>query len=317
MAIVSKCSARFVARGSRHRELCVVLRQEVPSGGSGLAGSRPSLIMVGVRRWSGRIAKLLLVALVAVVGLMLLYRFVDPPTTPTLAWRAVKGEPIDQRWVPIEQISPRLVQAVIASEDARFCEHWGIDFAQLRAAIEETRDGNPRGASTITMQVTKNVFLWLERSYLRKAIELPLALILDLVMPKRRIMEIYLNIAEWAPGVYGAEAPPSIISAVRQRASRRRRRHDWPLPFPRRPCATRVRRGPATSGFPSSSRHACGGASIYRAWRGEPFPIGPGMVRFGSSRPNAQPQEPTCRHARRARSPPSIIVASATSSLPC
>jgi monofunctional glycosyltransferase len=184
----------------------VVLRQEVPSGGSGLAGSRPSLIMVGVRRWSGRIAKLVLVALVAVVGLMLLYRFVDPPTTPTLAWRAVKGEPIDQRWVPIEQISPRLVQAVIASEDARFCEHWGIDFAQLRAAIEETRDGNPRGASTITMQVTKNLFLWLERSYLRKAIELPLALILDFVMPKRRTMEIYLNIAEWAPGVYGAEA---------------------------------------------------------------------------------------------------------------
>jgi monofunctional biosynthetic peptidoglycan transglycosylase len=99
-----------------------------------------------------------------------------------------------------------LVRAVIASEDARFCLHRGIDFGELKAAIEDARQGNPRGASTITMQVVKNVFLWPSRSYVRKALELPLALLLDFAWPKRRIMEVYLNIAEWGPGIYGAEA---------------------------------------------------------------------------------------------------------------
>jgi monofunctional biosynthetic peptidoglycan transglycosylase len=116
------------------------------------------------------------------------------------------GASLDHRWVALESMSPRLVRAVVGSEDARFCAHHGIDFRQLKSAIEATRNGNPRGASTITMQVVKNLFLWPSRSYVRKAIELPLALMLELVWPKRRILEVYLNIAEWGPGIYGAEA---------------------------------------------------------------------------------------------------------------
>ena len=154
-------------------------------------------------RW---LAVIVAVLLVGVVLLMLLYRFVAPPTTPTLAWRSLMGRPIDRQWIALDDVSPRLIEAVIASEDARFCQHRGIDFRQLRAAIEESRDGYARGASTITMQVVKNVFLWRDRSYLRKAIELPLSLVLDFVMPKSRILEIYLNVAEWAPGIYGVEA---------------------------------------------------------------------------------------------------------------
>jgi monofunctional biosynthetic peptidoglycan transglycosylase len=96
---------------------------------------------------------------------------------------------------------------VIASEDAHFCVHHGIDFGELKAAIKEARSGAaPRGASTITMQLVKNVFLWPGRSYVRKALELPLALGLEVVWPKRRILEVYLNIAEWGPGTYGIEA---------------------------------------------------------------------------------------------------------------
>jgi len=176
--------------------------------GSEAGGSQAvrTLWRVGVVPWLCRFAAALVALLVAIVLSMVLYRWVDPPTTPTLAWRWLTGEAVDQRWVPLADISPNLINAVIAAEDSRFCRHRGIDFGELSAAIEESLEGNPRGASTITMQVVKNLYLWLDRSYLRKAIELPLALALDFVMPKRRILEIYLNLAEWAPGVYGAEA---------------------------------------------------------------------------------------------------------------
>lgn len=141
-----------------------------------------------------------------VLALMLVLRYVDPSATPVMMWDGLMGEPVDQRWVPLDQISPRLVRAVIASEDARFCRHNGIDYGALKAAIEDARRGRPRGGSTITMQVVKNLFLWPGRSYVRKAIELPLALALDALWPKRRIIEVYLNIAEWGHGVWGAEA---------------------------------------------------------------------------------------------------------------
>jgi len=111
----------------------------------------------------------------------------------------------DRRWVPLEEMAPRLVQAVLMSEDGRFCSHHGIDWRAIHAEI--TRDGGPsRGASTITMQMVKNLFLWQDKSYLRKGLEVPLAMVADAVMSKRRQMEIYLNIAEWGPGIYGAEA---------------------------------------------------------------------------------------------------------------
>jgi monofunctional biosynthetic peptidoglycan transglycosylase len=95
---------------------------------------------------------------------------------------------------------------VIVSEDGRFCSHWGIDFAEVAAAIKRTSGGVPRGASTITMQVAKNLFLWPAKSYLRKVVEVPLTYAIEMLWPKRRILEVYLNIAEWGPGVFGAEA---------------------------------------------------------------------------------------------------------------
>jgi monofunctional biosynthetic peptidoglycan transglycosylase len=109
--------------------------------------------------------------------------------------------------VPLDSISPALPVAVIASEDNRFCRHRGVDWGALREVVESAdEDGPSRGASTIPMQTAKNLFLWSGRSYVRKALELPIALWLDLVWSKRRMMENYLNIAEWGEGVFGAEA---------------------------------------------------------------------------------------------------------------
>lgn len=113
----------------------------------------------------------------------------------------------DRRWTPIDEIGDRLIYSVMMSEDGQFCSHKGVDLAEFRVLLEETLAGETtRGGSTITMQTVKNLYLWHGRSYLRKAIEMPYSIYLDLVMPKRRIMEIYLNIAEWGPGIYGAEA---------------------------------------------------------------------------------------------------------------
>ncbi|MGL4976258.1 MAG: monofunctional biosynthetic peptidoglycan transglycosylase [Bosea sp. (in: a-proteobacteria)] len=142
----------------------------------------------------------------------LLFAVVPPPSTLMLG-RWLTGQSVERQYVPLAQISPQLVRAVIASEDQRFCVHHGIDLGELRAVLS---DGNPsRGASTLTMQVAKNVFLWPGRSYVRKIIELPLALWIDLIWSKRRIMEVYLNIAEWGDGLYGAEAAAQVYFGKR------------------------------------------------------------------------------------------------------
>jgi monofunctional biosynthetic peptidoglycan transglycosylase len=122
--------------------------------------------------------------------------------------RWVTGKRVERTTVPLEAVAPVLARSVIASEDGRFCSHRGIDLSELRAAWEDAEDiSEVRGGSTITQQAAKNLFLWGGRSYVRKALEFPLALWMDLVLPKRRIMEIYLNIAEWGPnGEFGAEA---------------------------------------------------------------------------------------------------------------
>lgn len=135
-----------------------------------------------------------------------LYAVVDPPST-LIVWRRITGERVEQAWVPLSRISPNLQLAVIVAEDGRFCQHFGIDFAEIQDAIQdaETLD-DVRGGSTITQQVAKNLFLWQGRSFLRKVLEAPLALWIDLVLSKRRILEIYLNIAEMGPqGEFGAE----------------------------------------------------------------------------------------------------------------
>jgi monofunctional glycosyltransferase len=138
--------------------------------------------------------------------LLLLYRWVDPPASTLMLSQRFAGTPTTQRWVLLERMSPNLVAAVIASEDGHFCRHHGVDWGELREAIESAGDGLARGGSTISMQVVKNLFLWPSRSYVRKAIEIPLAYSIEALWSKRRILEIYLNIAEWGPGIFGAEA---------------------------------------------------------------------------------------------------------------
>ncbi len=125
--------------------------------------------------------------------------------------RWVMGEAVRREWVPLEQIAPSLPRAVIASEDQLFCAHWGVDFDVLREILSDP-DGPDRGGSTISMQTVKNVFLWHGRSYVRKAIEIPLALSADLAWGKKRMIEIYLNVAEWGDGIFGPRRPRSSIS---------------------------------------------------------------------------------------------------------
>ncbi|BBK36541.1 monofunctional biosynthetic peptidoglycan transglycosylase [Allostella sp. ATCC 35155] len=135
------------------------------------------------------------------------YRWIDPPVTPLMVIRWVGGAAIDHRPVALEAVAPALPRAVIASEDNRFCTHGGIDFAAVQDALDEHEEtGRLRGASTITMQVARNLFLWPGGGWFRKALEAPLALAIDAAWPKRRVMEVYLGIAEWGDGVFGAEA---------------------------------------------------------------------------------------------------------------
>jgi monofunctional glycosyltransferase len=131
------------------------------------------------------------------------------PVSTLMAWRSLRGAPMHRQWIDLAAMSPYLPRAVVAAEDAHFCKHHGIDWGALREAIDDAQeDGTPfRGASTITQQVAKNLFLWQGRDIVRKALEFPLALWIDFVLPKARILEIYLNIAELGPqGQFGAEA---------------------------------------------------------------------------------------------------------------
>ena len=166
---------------------------------------------VNVSIFSGaRALFLVMITLVALVtGMLLLFRFVDPPVSSLIVQQWLAGVPIAHRWVPLEQISPHLIRAVIMSEDGEFCGHAGIDFREMEVAFDRAeRNGTDgaRGASTISMQVAKNLFLWPSKSYLRKGLELVVTVAMELVWPKWRILEVYLNIAEWGPGIFGAEA---------------------------------------------------------------------------------------------------------------
>ena len=158
-----------------------------------------------------RVARnLLLIVLAALLLPYLLaplYRAGHPVST-LMAWRYLTGAPMSRQWVDFSAISPYLPRSVVSAEDAKFCSHHGIDWDALREVIDDAEDGEvTRGGSTITQQVAKNLFLWPGRSVVRKALELPLALWIDLVLPKQRILEIYLNIAELGPsGQFGAQA---------------------------------------------------------------------------------------------------------------
>jgi monofunctional biosynthetic peptidoglycan transglycosylase len=157
-------------------------------------------------RWLRLVLMIVIVVLLIPYVLVPIYRFVDPGST-LMMWRRITGHRVERTLVPIERIDPNLVRSVIASEDASFCTHHGIDLRQMREAVRSIGTKGERGGSTLTQQLAKNLFLWQGRNPVRKVLEVPLALWIDIVIPKRRQLEIYLNIVEWGPnGEFGAEA---------------------------------------------------------------------------------------------------------------
>ena len=177
------------------------------SAGSG-AQKRSKKRMDG--RWRLLLARLGLAAAIlagAVLVSIVLFRFVNPPITATMVVDKLRGGTLHRQWVPLEKISPNLQLAVIASEDGNFCDHRGVDWGAVREVINKAKSLKAvRGASTIPMQVAKNLYLWERRNYVRKALEVPLAYAMTTLWPKRRMLEVYLNIAQWGPHTYGAEA---------------------------------------------------------------------------------------------------------------
>lgn len=154
----------------------------------------------------GAAALLVLIVLSPIIG-AILYRFVPPPGTWTMLERKLSGDVIVHPWTPLKEISPHLVRAVIAAEDSRFCEHKGIDVEAVEKALENNKSGRKRrGGSTITQQTAKNVFLWQGGGWIRKGFEAYFTLVAERIWGKRRTMELYLNVAEWGNGYFGAEA---------------------------------------------------------------------------------------------------------------
>lgn len=168
----------------------------------------------GWRRWVKRGAIAFVIALLAPAPVILVLAVVQPPMTSVMAQQTIARvftgqRPIWPRHTTVDRsaISPNLRRAVLASEDDRFYLHHGIDFVEINNALErQRRGGKLRGASTLTQQVAKNLFLWNGRSYVRKGLEMYLTLWLELLLSKERILDLYLNLAEWGNGVYGAEA---------------------------------------------------------------------------------------------------------------
>jgi monofunctional biosynthetic peptidoglycan transglycosylase len=153
------------------------------------------------------IACLFVACVMIPVGWVTFYRFVEAPSTMLMLMRAADGEVIRHRNVRLSEISPHIVRAVIAAEDSNFCTHDGFDVEAIRAAMDRNSDGGRiRGASTISQQTAKNLFLWPARSWLRKGVETYFTALIEFMWPKRRIMEAYLNAAEWGDGIFGIEA---------------------------------------------------------------------------------------------------------------
>lgn len=138
-----------------------------------------------------------------VIGLTCLFAVVNPPTTPYMFSEGRRIGPVQQTWVPMEDIAPVMARSAVAAEDANFCLHWGLDVKAIQAALDE---GSARGASTISQQVVKNVYLWHGRSWFRKSLEALWTPLMEAVWSKRRIIEVYLNIAEFDEGVFGVQA---------------------------------------------------------------------------------------------------------------
>lgn len=151
-------------------------------------------------RWTLRLC---LVGIMLLIAIIALYAVFNPPTTAYILTEGRRLGGVEREWVDMEQIAPVMARSVVAAEDANFCLHWGFDMGAIRAAIAE---GGNRGASTISQQVVKNVYLWQGRSWLRKALEAGITPVMEAVWPKRRILEVYLNMIEYDEGVFGIEA---------------------------------------------------------------------------------------------------------------
>lgn len=160
--------------------------------------------LIRQRRKLARALRRIALAILVVLGaITLFYRFVDPPGTYYIYSETQRLGVVQQNWVAIEDIAPVMLRSVVAAEDANFCGHWGFDMAAIRQAVET---GAQRGASTITQQTVKNVYLWPARSWGRKALEAILTPFVELAWPKHRILEVYLNVAEFGEGVFGVQA---------------------------------------------------------------------------------------------------------------
>jgi monofunctional biosynthetic peptidoglycan transglycosylase len=151
-----------------------------------------------------RLVRVVLWLALAVVGLVLLFRWVNPPPGYLMIAERIRLGGIERAWVPLARMSDDLPLSAAAAEDANFCTHWGFDIEGIRAALADSE--RLRGGSTISQQVAKNVFLWPARSWVRKGLEAGFAVLIEILWPKRRIMEVYLNVAEMGEGVFGAEA---------------------------------------------------------------------------------------------------------------
>lgn len=205
------------------------------------------------RRWRRWLLALALAPVVLSLLLVLIFRFATPPLTGVMAERilearraGIDGFRIEHRWCPLDDYGPYLPVAVIASEDQRFLDHHGFDTVEIQRALDEAEDsGRMRGASTISQQVAKNLFLWSGRSWVRKGLEAWFTALLELSWPKRRLLETYLNIAETGDGMFGfcaacqrrfgkpcnALAPYQLALMVATLPDPRRRRADQPTPY--------------------------------------------------------------------------------------
>lgn len=153
-----------------------------------------------LRKW---IRRVFLLAVFGPIAVVVLFAFLNPPITPYMMQERARLGEVQQVWVPLEDIAPVMARSAVAAEDANFCRHWGFDMRAIRAALAE---GSGRGASTITQQVVKNVFLWHGRSWLRKGLEAVMTPLVEVIWTKRRILEVYLNVAEFDEGVFGVGA---------------------------------------------------------------------------------------------------------------
>ena len=163
----------------------------------------------GRKRWQQWAMSIVAIIVAWPLVMTLVYGVLPPPVSNLMVTRLVNGDGIHKQWMPLDQMSPFLARAVISSEDQRFCLHHGVDWVEFQEAWDgafDDKEGPIRGASTISMQTAKNLFLWDGHNIVRKVLEMPVAYYMDFIWTKHRMLEVYLNIVEWSPGIYGAEA---------------------------------------------------------------------------------------------------------------